>query len=894
MGGTNVPVRWATKFRLRIRSIFRRETADRELDDELRFHVERTIGENIARGMSREKAREAALREFGGVEQVRGECADARGVNWFHDLAQDVRYGLRMLRKSPGFTAIAIITLALGIGANTAIFSVVYAVLLKPLPYPHPNQLVDLFETKPQEGVREAGSSYQDFREFRDENHVFSDFGGFAGHDLNLTGHGEPFQIDTADVTPGFLAAISVPPLAGRLFVPDDGKRGAAPVVILSEILWRDRFGADPRVIGTSVNLDMRAFTIIGIMPAGFRYPFLKSAEQIWIPLQQDPLFGPWMDNPDLRWTAVTARLKPGISIAQAQAEMDAISARLAQRFPARDKGWSTRIVPLQDDLVGNARIPLLVLLGSVGLVLLIACVNVSNLLLARATSRAREMAVRVALGAGRVRIIRQLLVESGLIGLLGGAAGVLLAYWGVHGLRALLPNDLTALQDVSVDASVLLFAFAVSVLASMIFGLAPALLAADAGLISTLREDTTRAGETGRRRLARSLLAVAEIALAMVVLVAAGLLGRSFLTLTSVNPGFDPNHVVKAEIDLPRFEYTKPAQWTAFSDELLRRLQAQPGLGDTAIGIPLPLVNRSGVILPFDIPGAPPPRPGTSRTTDYVAASPEYLRAMEIPLLRGRWFNQQDRPSTPLVTVISQALAQDYFPNEDPIGKVLSFSFPPSPGVPRQIVGIVGDVRDASLGKAPEPMVYVPYAQAPFWGAQIAVRSSLSVGTIAKTIRNQVEQMDKNLPVTGVEAMPAAIDSTLAQPRFRAWLVGLFGLMALILAAAGIFGVISYSVACRTREIGIRMALGASPGNVLRQILAESARFVLIGVAFGVAVALGVTRLLETMLFAVHPADPLTFVGVGLLLTAVALLACYVPARRATRVDPLVALRYE
>jgi predicted permease len=886
-------MRWAEKLRLRARSVFRRGSVDAELDDELRFHMERAFTANVATGMSRDQARCAALREFGGVEQIREECADMRKVNWLQDFSQDIHYALRVLRKSPGFTLIAILTLAVGIGANTAIFSVVYAVLLKPLPYPHPNQLVTLFERKPQEGIQEVGSSYQDFREFRDQNRVFSGFGGNAGHDLNLTGHGEPFQVATGDVTPGLLRTMAIAPLAGRTFVPDDGKQCAAPVVILSENLWRDRFGADPHVIGTAVDLDMRAFTIVGIMPAAFRFPFLRSAEEIWIPLQQDPLFGPWMDNPNLRWMAVTARLKPGVSIAQAQAEMDAISARLAEKFPAQDKGWSTRLVPLEDELVGNARTPLLVLLGSVGLVLLIACANVSNLLLARATSRAREMAVRIALGAGHLRIVRQLLAESAVLGLLGGAAGVLLAYWGVHALRSFLPEDLTVFHAVGVDGSVLVFAFVLSLLASMIFGLAPALFAADSSLTTTLKESTSRAGEGGRRYIARGFLAVAEIALAMIVLVAAGLLGRSFLTLTSVNPGFDPNHVVKAEVDLPRFEYSKPAEWTAFSDELLRRLQAQPGFHDSAVGIPLPLAHPVVVTLPFDIPGSPP-LPGTTRTGDYVAASPGYLGVMGIPLIKGRWFNGQDRPSEPLVTVISETLAQRYFPNEDPIGKLLSFSFPPTPGVPRQIVGIVGDVHDTSLGKAPEPMMYVPYAQEPFWGAEVVVRSRLSIGAIAKTIRSQVEQMDKNLPVTGIEAMPAAIDTTVAQPRFRAWLVGLFGVIALILAAAGIFGVISYSVACRTREIGIRMALGATPANVLRQILGESARFVLVGLAVGVAVSLGIVRLFASLLFGVHPADPLTFLGVGCLLVAVALLACYIPARRAMQVDPIVALRQE
>jgi putative ABC transport system permease protein len=880
---------------MRMRSLFRRGRIDNELADELRFHVERQTMANIAAGMSPEEARRAAVREFGGVDQVREECADTRRMNWLQDLAQDARYALRMLRKSPGFTAIAIVTLAVGIGANTAIFSVVYSVLLKPLPYPQPDQLVVVFEAKPQEGIPQSGSSYQDFREFRNENHVFSQLGGLATHDLNLTGHGEPFQVDTSDVTPGLLDTMRVKPLAGRSFLPGDRERGAAPVVLLSETLWRDRFGADPHVIGTSVELDMRAFTVVGIMPASFRFPFLSSREEIWIPLQQDPLFGPWMDKPTLHWMGITARLKPGISIANAQAELDAISARLAKKYPAEDKGWAARVEPLRKTIVGNAKTPLLILLGSVGLVLLIACANVSNLLLARATSRAREIGVRIALGAGRFRIIRQLLAESAVLGLLGGVAGVLLAYWGVRALPALLPESLARLNAIGVDAWVLGFALAVSVLATIIFGLAPALFAADSNLTSTLKENTARSGEGGGHRLARGVLAVAEIALATVVLVAAGLLARSFLTLTSVNPGFDPNNLVKAEVDLPQFQYSKPAQWMAFADELLRRLQAQPGMHDSAIGIPLPLAHPVVPTLPFEIPGKPPERAGTRRVADYVAASPEYLHAMSIPLIRGRWFNEQDRPATQLVAVISETLAQRYFPNEEPIGKQMAFAFPPVANAPsREIVGIVGNVRDTSLGQDPPATMYVPFAQAPFWGAEVVVRTSLSSGAVGKMIRQQVGQMDKNLPVTDVEAMNAAIDMTVTQPRFRTWLVGSFGAMALILAAAGIFGVISYSVACRTHEIGIRMALGATPGNVLRQILGESSRFVFAGLAIGIAAALAVVRLLASLLYAVHPSDPLTFVVITLLLVSVTLLACYVPARRAMRVDPVVALRHE
>ncbi|HTU35841.1 MAG TPA: ABC transporter permease [Candidatus Acidoferrum sp.] len=884
-------MRFVTKISLVFRSLLRSNEANRELGDELRFHIEKQIAANIAGGMSPDAARGAALREFGGVDQIREECADMRRVSWLQDFFQDVRYGARMLRKSPGFTTVAVLTLAVSIGANTAIFSVVYAVLLKPLPYAHPNQLVVISDSNPQKGIRNGGTSYQDFRELRDENQVFSNIGGFTGHDLTLTGHGDPFQVDTAGTTAALLAAMGVKPLLGRIFLPEDGKLGAAPVVILSENLWRDRFGADPRVIGTSVNLDMRDFTIVGVMPSSFRYPFF-TAEQIWIPVQDDPLFGPFMTHPDFRFFAITARLKPGVSIATAQAELDAISARIAKKFPADDKGFEFGVVPLQQDLVGGKRMALLVLLGCVGLVLLIACANISNLLLARATSRAREMAIRSALGAGRFRIVRQLLAESAVLGLAGAVGGILLAYWGVHALGSLVPKDLTELHAITLDGWVLAFALVLSMLASIIFGLAPAFFAADSRLAVGLKENASRAGEN--RQWTRAALAVADIALAMLVLVAAGLLGRSFLTLISVNPGFDPNHVVKAEVDLPRFQYSKPAQWTAFGDELLRRVQAQPGMHDSAIGIPLPLAHPVVPMLLFDIIGGAPPPPGTERTADYVAASPDYLHVMEIPLIRGRWFNEQDRPGAPLITVISEAFSHQYFANQDPIGKDLSFSFPPSPAVPRQIVGIVGDVHDTSLAHEPPPMMYVPFAQAPFWGAEIVTRSDLSAGAVASTIRAQVGEIDKNLPITGVETLDTAIDATVVQSRFRASLVGLFGVMALILAAAGIFGVISYSVSRRTHEIGIRMALGASGSNVTRMILGESARVILIGLTLGIAIAFGVTRLLANLLFTVRPADPLTFASVGAVLVVVALAAAYVPARRATRVDPVSAMRCE
>ena len=871
----------------------RREHMLADLEEEIREHIEIETRDNIERGMPAGEARRAALRKFGNVTRVKEDTREVWSAVWLEQLWQDIRYALRMLRKSPGFTAVAVLTLALGIGANTAIFSVVYAVLLRPLPFADPGQLVRVFDSNPHDQVEFDGLSYVDFEECRKQNHAFTDMAANQAHELTLTGAGEPSVLATNVVTPEIFSVLGVKPLAGRTFLPEDGERGAAPVVILSENLWRSRFGADPDLVGRSINLDKRPFTVVGIMPAGFRSLLFTPREDIWIPLAQDPLFGSWMSRPVGHWMRVIARLRPGVSLAQAQAEMDAMSARLAKESPAQDSGWAIHVEPLRQDIVGDAGPALLVLLGAVGLVLLIACVNIANLLLSRASSRAREIAVRIALGAGRKRIIRQLLTESAVLGLLGGLTGILLAYWGVHSLITLLPADLPRAQTIRVDGAVLAFALLLSVAASFVFGLAPSVFAADSSLQTGLKEAAGRSGESGGQRRARGFLAVAEIALAMVLLVAAGLLLRSFAMLTSVNPGFNAEHLVKADISLPQFEYSSPEQWTSFSNELLARVHSEPGLQDSALAAPLPL-DEGNVNLGFEIAGNPPLPPGLNLTADFTSVSPDYFRVMEIPLLRGRFFSEQDSASAPRVTVISEMMARRYFPNQDPLGRQLKFGFRPDDDVAREIVGIVGDVRDVSLSQNPGPMMYVPFAQAPFWGGQMVVRSSLSTSSVAASIRAATHEIDKDLPVTDIETLPEALDASVAQPRFRTLLIGLFGGIALLLAAVGIFGVISYSVSRRTHEIGIRMALGATPKHVMRMVLGESAKLVLLGLALGVPAALGLTRFLSTLLFGVHPADPLTFLGVALLLTVVALIASYVPARRAMRVDPLVALRYE
>jgi putative ABC transport system permease protein len=876
-----------------IRRLFRKARVDQLLDKELRFHLERQIVDNVAAGMPPEKARRRAQMEFGGLERVKEEVRDTRWETHLDNLLRDFRYGLRTLRKSPAFTAVAVLTLALGIGANTAIFSVVYAVLLKPLPYANPDQLFNVFQAKPQEGVGGTGWSYANFVELRAQNRVFSDVAGAQQHQLTLTGRGEPSVINTSVVTPELFSLFGEKPLAGRTFFSQDGKPGAPPVVILSESLWRSSFGAVPNVIGSSINLDKRTFTVVGIMPAAFRFPALTESEQLWIPLVQDPLFGGWMNRRGGHWLQVTGRIKPGVSMTQVQAELDAIGARLAKEFPAENGGWTIRMVPLQQMIVGNVKSALLVLLGAVGLVLLIACANIANLLLTRATSRAREIAVRTALGAGRIRIVRQLLSETSVLGLLGGLTGIVLAYVGVHALSSLLPANLPQVNAIRVDNFVLGFALILSAIASCAFGLAPALFAANSNLQSSLREGGGRSGESRNRRRARSFLAAGEIALAMVLLVAAGLLLRSFSKLTSVSPGFDAQHLVKADISLPRFQYSTPQQWAAFSGELLARLQAQPGLQDSAVAVPRPIADGQ-INLGFDIVGNPPLSAGTSRTADYVSVSPDYFHLMGIPLLSGRFFDRRDILSSPRVTVISKAMARLYFPNQDPLGKQLTFSFPPDSGAMRGIVGIVGDVRDVALGQDPGPMMYVPYAQAPFWGANVVVKSTLSPSSVAAAIRQEVQKIDKDLPVTDVAMMPDLIEASVSQPRFRTFLLGVFAAMALLLAAIGIFGVISYSVSCRTNEIGIRVALGASRGAILWMVLRETLLLTFAGLAIGIPCALAASRLVGHLLFGVSANDLATLTIVALVLAAVAAFAGYIPARRATRVDPLLALRYE
>lgn len=855
--------------------------------------MDMALEEKMQRGMNREIALRAVRLERGNLEIAKQEVREAGWESTIETFAQDIRFALRMLPKSPGFTSVVVLTLALGIGANTAIFSVVNAVLLRSLPFQTAGQLVFVSESKRGTAVTGQGMSYPGFSELRDNNRVFSGVAGLGGHSLVLTGHGDPAEVRTVVVTADFFPVLAATePLEGRVFHPEDCQRGALPTVILSESLWRSRLQADPAILGRSINLDMRPYTVIGVMPASFHTPFLNQANQIWIPLAQDPLYSVWMTRPPQQhWMAVIARVRPGVSSGQVQAALEAISANIVRHDPA-EQGWGIQTEPLQQTITGDVKLPLLFLLLAVGVLLGIACVNIANLLLSRATARSKEIAIRIALGAGRKRIMHQLLTECALLGLLGGVAGILLAYAALATLQPVLPSTLPNYHPISIDSSVLTFAAALSLLVTLAFGLAPVLSAAGSDPQKKLAEDD-RAGESPARRRARSSLAVAEIALAIVLLIGAGLLLRSFDSLTSVNPGFQPNHIVKAMVSLPQFQYSTPAKWAAFAEELTRRLQAQPGMQDSAIAGPLPIVDCC-VTLAFQISGKPQLRAGTADTANYVPASPRYFSVLGIPLLRGRLFNESDSMSSAPVVLISQSLANRYFPGENPLGRHLTFGFPANGIVTREIVGIVGDVRDVSLGKQPGPMFYVPFLQAPLYGCEVVAKSTLSASAIVRAIRTVTQSIDKNLPVTDIAVFPDVLSESVAQPRFHTLLFGVFGALALVLAAVGIFGVLSYSVSRRTHELGIRVALGAQSGTVLRMILRETLALTFVGIAIGLPCALAMARFIKHLLFNVTPYDPVTLAFVPLLLIAVALLATYIPARRATKVDPIVALRYQ
>jgi len=806
-------------------------------------------------------------------------------------LIQDLRYALRMFAKNPGFTAIAILTLAIGIGANTAIFSVVDAVLLRPLPFAQSDRMYCVYQAMPEKGVPKNGVSYPNYQDFKRLSKSFEELVATRDTALALTGQGDATYIVGQAVTGGYFEMYRQTPLLGRTLQEGDDSLAASNVVVVSERLWRSRFGSDPNIVGKTITLERHPFTVVGVVSADFRPGLADQDAELWVPLEQDRIFSQSSSRRGGHYLTILGRLKAGVTGAQAQAELTSIEEGLEKQFPDDNKGWSVRLIPIREDLLGDVRPALLVLLGAVGLVFLIACANVANLQLARAASRTREVAVRMALGAGRSRLVRQFFTECVLLGIAGGIAGLALAYVTVQGLKSWIPADVPRVAAIHTDARVLAFGLALSILSGIVFGLAPASRAGDAKLSGILNQGA-RAGEDARRRRLRAALVVAETALAVVLLIGAGLLIRSFSQLQHVNAGLNASQLVIAQVGLPLAEYSKPEQWNSFQEKLVERLNVMPGAEDATVAVPLPLVG-GGINLGFEIEGkAQQAKSEELNNTDFIMVNPSYFRTMQIPLVRGREFTTADTAASPTVCLISTSMARRFFPNEDPIGKRITIGFPK--GATREIVGVVGDVRDKTLADLDSTQLYVPFAQNPLWAAGIAVRGRGDVKLLGAAIREQVRVMDPSLPVTAIMTMADGMSQTVAQPRFRTTLLGLFGATALLLAAIGIYGVISYNTEQRTREIGIRIALGAQTHDVLRLVVGEGALLAIGGVALGLAGGAALTRFLQTLVFEVSVTDPFTFGAVALTLVGVGLAACYVPARRAMRVDPMVALRYE
>jgi putative ABC transport system permease protein len=809
-------------------------------------------------------------------------------------LWQDLRFAARTLIKKPGFTFVLVMALALGIGANTAIFSVVNAVLLRPLPYKNAERLVWIWGTNPKNDIDHEVASLPDYQDWKTQNQSFELMAGYGNTRMTLTGTGEPERFDGAYVTDGFFDVLGAQAEIGRTFTPEEDKPNHEDVAVISHALWQRRFGADPKVIGSTLNINGKAVTLVGVLPADFKHPKPDAIRpvEIWQPLgvdySQQGRRGDYLN--------VIARLKPGVSIEQARAEMTTIASQLEQQYPDSNTGWSTLVIPLHERFVGNVRPVLLVLLGAVGFLLLIACANVANLLLARAAGRQREMAIRTALGARRSRIIRQLLTESLLLAITGGGLGLLLAMWGVEALVAFSPGNIPRLNEVNVDFRVLAFTFGVALLTGLLFGLFPALHASNPNLNDTLKEGGRGTTEGGRGGRIRRALVVAEVALALVPLVGAGLMVKSFIRLQEVNPGFNPDRVLAVEVYLPRTTYKEGPQATAFYRELLTKVQNLPGVESAGAIDTLPL-SGGGNVFSFFIEGQTYQPTDKTPDAEFRTVTPEYFQTMNIPLLRGRLLSEQDGPNVPKAFVINDTLARRYFGNEDPIGKRMNLGDTQTPDW-YTVVGIVQDTRHGSLAAEPYPQMYAVNTQIFQRSMTLVVRTAGNPAALIPAVRSTATAMDSSLALNNTRTMAQVIAQSVARPRFHMQLMALFAIVALLLASVGIYGVMAYSVTQRTHEIGVRMALGASSADVIRMVVRQGMTLTLIGVGLGLAgafvIAQLIASLLSGLLFEVGNHDPLTFAGIALLLALVALVACLIPARRATKVDPMIALRYE
>jgi putative ABC transport system permease protein len=799
------------------------------------------------------------------------------------NLIKDVRYGARMLVKNPGFSIVAIIALALGIGANAAIFSVVNTVLLRSIPYPEPDRLMVLRENKLPE-FPEFSVSPGNFLDWQKQTTMFETLAAFNGAAYNLVSDAEPERLRGARVSAGLFEMLGAIPAYGRNFLDEEDKEGHGNVVILSNALWKRRFASDPNIVGQQIKLSASSYTVAGVMPASFSFPDRET--ELWAPMaftaQQAQQHG-------AHYTSAIGRLKAGATIEQVRTEMTTIPGRLGEQYPDTDSGWGVNVFPMQEYDVRDIKPALLVLLGAVALVLLIACANVANLLLARATARQKEVAIRSALGASRWRVVRQLLTESILLALVGGAVGLLLAVWGMDLLLALAPDNLPRVKDVALDGRVVAFTFSIATLTGVIFGIVPALQASNPNLNETLKEGGR--GTTGAHHRVRGSLVVTEVALALMLLIGAGLLIRSFYRLQQVNPGFNAKNALVVTVSLPGKKYSKDEQQSAFFTQLLEKVSPLPGVASVGATQSLPV--QGDYILGFNIQGRPPDAPGEEPSTNYYAVTPDYFKAMGIPLLRGRVFTEQDRKGSPRVALINEEMARKFFKDEDPIGKRINVTN--GPETFREIVGIVGDVKQYGPAQPTTMQTYEPFLQNPYSGMTLVVRTEGNPTALTSAIRSQVLSIDKEQPVARTRPLEQVLSDSVAKQRFLMVLLTTFAAVALVLAAVGLYGVMSYAVTQRTHEIGIRLALGARTGDVMKLVVGQGMALALAGVGIGLAGAFILTRILmASFLFSVGASDPLTFATISVLLAGVALGASVVPARRAVKVDPMVALRYE
>src|SRR5271157_950526 len=884
-------MRWYRRF-------FRRQLAERQIDAELRFHLDQQIADYVAAGWSPEEARRRARLEFGGLDQMKEQCRDVGATHFLETLIQDGHYGLRTLRKNPGFALVAVLTLALGIGANTAIFSVIDAALLRPLPYDRPEQLVNV-STLHMNGNPMIIAP--DFKVWQEQSGVFDGIGalglgweppedmlkGRYSQGANLTGSGEPAHVHVHAVTVGFFPMLGVRPILGRGFSPDEGQAGHNQVALLSAAVWRRDFGGDRNVLNKTIHLDGSLYTIVGVMPAGLLYP----PGDLWVPEVLDAS-NSLPQSADWPMLDVIGRLKPGVTLEKARADLEVLTHRLDAQFSAgRRKNrsrWHVEIIPLRQLLAGDVGHLLLILLGAVGFVLLIACANLANLLLARAAARGKEVAVRAALGAGRARLVRQFLAESALLAAFGGGLGSLVGLWAERAMKQLIPPELPA--DARLDPRILAFVIGVSACAVFLFGLIPALSASRVDVNEALKESGAGAGlGRGTHRL-RGLLVVAETALALVLLTGAGLLARSVLRLTAVDLGFDPHHLLLGEANLPITLIDQPQRQANFFHEALERLRAQPGVEHAAATTHCPVSVFNALASGVLISGEPSPEGGKPFSLAYV--SPEIFQTLGVPLLKGRFFTEQDAGNARKVAILNESEVRSAFEGRDPVGREISLDGAKGPW--REVVVVVADTRNYTLERGTWPEIYIPYEQDPSLVMYFVLRSKGDPMSLAPSLRRTVASVDPNEPVTRIETMDDVVEKLVAPRRFKLILLGSFAILAVVLGAVGLYGVMSYAVTERTHEIGIRMALGAERNHVLKLVIGQGFKLTLMGVGLGVAGALALTRFLSSLLYGVKPTDPLTFGAVSLILVAVALLASYIPARRAAKVDPMVALRHE